>query len=473
MIECAPSISDFEQDSPTLWGLSPIQLYDRFWSSRGVCIVRPGGDSELPEDAEIFMLSDASTLVVFRLRNLLERLYWVGPTVLFVRLHSAGKDAYRESIVTDPDGNFMRIERHYNMSSAPTTRLVLTRNRRVAALWQRSNGSDASWRQFRKQTKQVRRESMAVRGRCYDGRRATELDECITDLLQIWRKPAATIRGLRHVRGNVWAEINSALGNSVRFLGPTWIGAGRSVPDEATVIGPAVLWDEPGFRLQADLPSWSEIEPTSWPTSTIIAKQHSSWRKGTKRLFDILFSLVALLFTLPLYPFLMLMIWIEDGRPFFFAHKRETIGGREFNCIKFRSMRKDADAIKRHLIRENQSDGPQFFIENDPRVTRTGRFMRKHNFDELPQFLNVLAGQMSVVGPRPSPRHENQCCPSWRESRLSVRPGITGLWQVSRSRQQGLDFQEWIRFDIEYVRTANWWLDLKILLKTFRIITGV
>jgi lipopolysaccharide/colanic/teichoic acid biosynthesis glycosyltransferase len=197
------------------------------------------------------------------------------------------------------------------------------------------------------------------------------------------------------------------------------------------------------------------------------------WRRATKRGFDILFALLVLLFTLPLYPLIILAIWIEDGRPFFFGHKRETLGGREFPCLKFRSMRKNAEGSKARLQSANRSDGPQFFIENDPRVTRVGLFLRKTNLDELPQFINVLLGHMSVVGPRPSPRNENQFCPAWREARLSVRPGITGLWQVSRTRRQGLDFQEWIRFDVQYVETANWRLDLLIILKTCRLVMGI
>ena len=98
----------------------------------------------------------------------------------------------------------------------------------------------------------------------------------------------------------------------------------------------------------------------------------------------------------------------------------------------------------------------------------------KLQIDELPQFLNVLAGHMSVVGPRPSPHSENQYCPPWREARLSVRPGVTGLWQVRRTRQKGLDFQEWIRFDLEYVEKASWAMDLRIIFETVRaIVSGV
>jgi lipopolysaccharide/colanic/teichoic acid biosynthesis glycosyltransferase len=118
------------------------------------------------------------------------------------------------------------------------------------------------------------------------------------------------------------------------------------------------------------------------------------------------------------------------------------------------------------LVKLNQADGPQFYIENDPRLTRVGKVLRRYNLDELPQFVNVLLRDMSVVGPRPSPRHENQYCPPWREARLSVRPGITGLWQIRRTRRTGNDFQEWIKYDLEYVENRCWQLDLAILYKT-------
>jgi lipopolysaccharide/colanic/teichoic acid biosynthesis glycosyltransferase len=191
---------------------------------------------------------------------------------------------------------------------------------------------------------------------------------------------------------------------------------------------------------------------------------------ASKRLFDIIFALLFIILTLPLWLATMVAIWLEDGRPFIFAHRRETLGGREFPCLKFRSMRKDADRIKATLAQSNQADGPQFYMEHDPRLTRVGRIIRKLNIDELPQFINVLLGHMSVVGPRPSPRAENQCCPAWREARLSVRPGITGLWQVQRTRRVGEDFQEWIKYDIQYVENVNWPMDLQIMCKTVAVI---
>ncbi len=112
-------------------------------------------------------------------------------------------------------------------------------------------------------------------------------------------------------------------------------------------------------------------------------------------------------------------------------------------------------------------------MADDPRITAVGRFLRKSNIDELPQFLNVLRGDMSVVGPRPSPFEENQLCPGWREARLSIKPGITGLWQISRSRNRGAaDFQEWIFFDTQYVERRGFWLDMQIVLLTIKELFG-
>ncbi|MCZ6837585.1 MAG: sugar transferase, partial [Planctomycetota bacterium] len=189
-----------------------------------------------------------------------------------------------------------------------------------------------------------------------------------------------------------------------------------------------------------------------------------------ERLFNLGASFLLLMLTLPLYPILMLIIWLEDGRPFFFAHERQMKGGKFFRCYKFRTMCRDAEKLKGSLQGINNADGPQFHIPIDPRLTRCGRWMRRFHLDELPQFFNVLKGEMNLVGPRPSPENENQCCPAWREIRLSVRPGITGLWQVCRTRKPHLDFQEWIRYDIEYVRHRSMKLDQWILWRTIRVL---
>jgi lipopolysaccharide/colanic/teichoic acid biosynthesis glycosyltransferase len=162
-----------------------------------------------------------------------------------------------------------------------------------------------------------------------------------------------------------------------------------------------------------------------------------------------------------------LLIKLTSRGPILFGHKRQGLDGREFRCWKFRSMRVGADKLQDALRKLNEVDGPQFKIAADPRITPIGKFLRRSNLDELPQLLNVLRGTMSLVGPRPSPDNENQMCPAWRRARLSVKPGITGLWQVLRLRNDPLaDFQEWIYYDVEYARHRSIWLDLQILLYT-------
>jgi lipopolysaccharide/colanic/teichoic acid biosynthesis glycosyltransferase/uridine kinase len=210
-----------------------------------------------------------------------------------------------------------------------------------------------------------------------------------------------------------------------------------------------------------------------WRLKFHVEFQRMVWRwhviggQAAKRLLDIVASTIFLLVFSPLYLLIALAIWLEDGRPVFFTQIRVGQFGREFRMYKFRSMCHNAEAKLQELLAKNcHSEGVTFKIKNDPRLTRVGKFLRKYNLDELPQFWNVLLGDMSVVGPRPSPYSENQFCPPWREARLSVRPGITGLWQVRRTRRAGSDFQEWIKYDIEYVENRTWWLDMKIIYKT-------
>ena len=133
--------------------------------------------------------------------------------------------------------------------------------------------------------------------------------------------------------------------------------------------------------------------------------------------------------------------------PVFYKRSRLGLHRKGFDLIKFRTMNEGSDQKKSGLR-------TQVF---DSRITNIGRALRKSYIDELPQFINVLRGHMSVVGPRPSPFDENQFCPEWREARLSIRPGITGLWQVKRSRLEGMDFQEWIKYDIEYEDQLNYY----------------
>jgi lipopolysaccharide/colanic/teichoic acid biosynthesis glycosyltransferase len=458
-------------ETPTIWGLDPTQLHDHFWAARGVSVVRLGERTEIPRDAELYLLTDARTLVVFRLAPLIDTLSWVKPGVIFLRLLWRKDEDYRETVVTDADGRFVRFRRIYGGAAPQLSRVALTRNPRIAAVWQGATDPRGAWRELRRQSRAVCREARTIRGRAYDRSCDRELARFVTELVGLWSYPRATVAKILKAGAGVWVHELAKFPEDVRFIGAAWVGAGRRIESGATVVGPAVLWDDPAHRPTTTAVPWSELEPIQGLVNSRRGADPPK-RPGLfgKRLFDILFAAIVLLFTLPIYPLVILAIWIEDGRPFFFLHRRQTRGGREFPCIKFRSMRKDADRIKAQLAKANQADGPQFFVREDPRLTKVGRIIRKANIDELPQFINVLLGDMAVVGPRPSPSAENQYCPSWRDARLSVRAGITGLWQVSRTRRPGLDFQEWIKYDLEYVLHLSWRMDLRIIFRTIAIV---
>ncbi|HSV14193.1 MAG TPA: sugar transferase [Tepidisphaeraceae bacterium] len=455
----------------TIWGLDPIQLHTRYWASNGVQVVRQGEPSEIVKHAELFLLTEPSTLTMFRLADVMDALNWIKPQVLFVRLHDSRERGYREFVVTDEFDQFVRFERRYD-ASGRLTRVVLTPDRDVAKLWQSAPDGITGWRRLRRFIPRTDRATVSINGNLYDRSSNREVAFFIHDLVARWRRPDSTVLRAMPAQGQAWRDAQAKIDPNAKFIGPVWVGCGRQVAAETTVVGPAVIWDDPENRPVNDDIHWLHIEPSPAPDDAPQPRPGSPLDRAFKRAFDIAFATAAIIFTLPLYPLIMIAIWIEDGRPFFFSHKRETLGGREFPCVKFRSMRKDAEKMKAVLKKLNRADGPQFFIENDPRLLRVGRFLRKYNLDELPQFWNVLVGDMSIVGPRPSPHKENQYCPPWREARLSVRPGITGLWQVKRTRRAGSDFQEWIKYDLEYVEKRNWWLDLKIIWQTIMNILG-
>ena len=185
-----------------------------------------------------------------------------------------------------------------------------------------------------------------------------------------------------------------------------------------------------------------------------------------KRILDLVAAVIVLVLFAPLLPFIAAAIKLTSPGPVFYKDRRQGLHGKLFNCLKFRTMHVGADRIQERLRPVSQVDGPQFKIANDPRISAVGKFLRDTFIDEVPQFLNVLLGQMSVVGPRPSPETENTLCPAWRDARLSVRPGITGLWQVRRTRKPDRDFQEWIYYDTTYVRKLSLRMDLWICWQT-------
>lgn len=191
-----------------------------------------------------------------------------------------------------------------------------------------------------------------------------------------------------------------------------------------------------------------------------------SWQGMAKHLIDFFGALVFMAITLPAWLVIAIMIKMTSPGPIFFRQERSGLNGKPFTMLKFRSMANNAEQTKHELEVLNEMTGPVFKVSNDPRVTRLGRFLRKYSIDEWPQMLNVLRGEMSLVGPRPLPVEEVQKFDdAAHRRRLSVRPGLTCLWQVS-GRNDLADFKEWVRLDLEYIDNWSLWLDLKILVRT-------
>ncbi|MBO9446712.1 sugar transferase [Ruegeria sp. R14_0] len=206
--------------------------------------------------------------------------------------------------------------------------------------------------------------------------------------------------------------------------------------------------------------------------SDIQHKNGDGWYGVAKSLFDRIFAFSALVFFAPFIALISVLILITDGAPVFFAHRRVGRDGRQFNCLKFRTMARDAERRLEHIL-ETDSDAKaqweaQQKLDDDPRITTIGEFFRKTSLDELPQFWNVIKGEMSVVGPRPIVASEASHYGEHYDDYLSVKPGITGHWQVNgRSKTT---YAERVEMDVDYVRNRSFARDIAIIFKTIKVI---
>jgi lipopolysaccharide/colanic/teichoic acid biosynthesis glycosyltransferase/NDP-sugar pyrophosphorylase family protein len=321
---------------------------------------------------------------------------------------------------------------------------------------------------------------------------------------------SSTVSAQSSLRGRVVLGEGVVVEAGARVIGPVVIGAGSRIGEGATVIGPACLGRN--CRLERDavlvrslleddvvlgaasqvdhslLHAGHEVEPAGQrvardeiqvpqlsPGGTRRTTRWTPWRTApagpsrgpydvVKRALDLATAAALTLLLLPLGLLIALAIKLDSPGPVFFVQRRCGHGGREFPLIKFRTMVTDADRMLQELRKVNEMDGPTFKLTRDPRVTRLGAWLRRTSLDELPQLLNVLAGQMSLVGPRPLKMSEMISNAHWRDARLSVMPGITGLWQVEG--RDSRHFHHWVQLDLEYVRNRSLWFDLKILFKT-------
>jgi exopolysaccharide biosynthesis polyprenyl glycosylphosphotransferase len=202
------------------------------------------------------------------------------------------------------------------------------------------------------------------------------------------------------------------------------------------------------------------------PLLTISNTPLNYFELRVKEVFDFLFSAFVVIVLSPVYVLLALAIKIDSKGPVFFKQKRVGLRGRKFIVYKFRTMVTNAEELKEKLMQQNEMDGPVFKMTNDPRITRVGRFLRKTSLDELPQFFNVLIGDMSIIGPRPPLPEEVRQYERWQLRRLSMKPGITCIWQVSGRNK--IPFDEWMKMDLEYIDNWSLKLDFIIFLKTIR-----
>jgi exopolysaccharide biosynthesis polyprenyl glycosylphosphotransferase len=217
------------------------------------------------------------------------------------------------------------------------------------------------------------------------------------------------------------------------------------------------------FDIQKGWVSNSQLDGMTVATLT----PHSSegWPMICKRALDILISSLLLIFLIPLFVMVAVLIKIDSGGPVFFVQDRVGLNKRRFHMFKFRTMVTNAEQKQFELEGLNEADGPVFKIKNDPRITRLGKYLRKTSIDELPQLLNVLKGDMSMVGPRPLPLRDYQGFDQdWVRRRFSVPPGITCLWQVNG--RSSVSFKEWMELDLHYIDHWSFWLDLKLIAKT-------
>jgi len=342
-------------------------------------------------------------------------------------------------------------------------------------------------------------------------------------LLQPGEDQDFVFRNSREVSDGVWVGENVEIAKNARLVGPVLIGSNSHIADNAEIIGPVAMGAKThietgarvensflgiasrvnqgarvqeslvadrgvvrmGERLQRsvvvnakDLEGGLSLVPITRDDGFHVILRHGrftptirarrTWFQAVKRVVDVTAAASMLVVLSPVFGLIAAAIKREGDGPVFYAQSRCGKDGREFNMYKFRTMVVNAHELQKDLAESKDVDGPMFKLEHDPRVTRIGRFLRNTSLDELPQLVNVLKAEMSLVGPRPLVMEEMDFAPNWRDVRLKVTPGITGLWQVNGRHK--VSFHDWIKNDIRYVKEQSIGLDVKILLSTFRVL---
>ena len=413
----------------------------------------------------------------------------------------------KEFVQTGTDGRVRRIQRYFEPVTWPFPIGVIASAVPVACFHMADSIPLDSLMALR-QALTVRglpSQDLPFHGECFDlndERGALSLNEA-----RLLHKSTKSRGGEQQLTASVSAAATASVHPSARLLGTVSIHAGAVIEANALIVGPSVIGggarvSEGAIVAQCVVLQGATIAPSATlrhrvvivrtkrePGYTgpgqrrhgmgghrapIIPKQQV-WRPTyleTKYAAEPLLAALLMLLLLPVLLLLGLLVKMGSTGPIFYGDRREGKDGRSFRCWKFRTMVTNADDMQHALKSQQSMDGPQFKMEHDPRVTPVGRWLRRMNVDELPQLWNVFRGEMSFVGPRPSPFRENQICVPWRHGRLSVRPGITGLWQVCRHDRALGDFHQWIHYDMLYVRNVSALVDARIFLYTILTLGG-
>ncbi len=406
-------------------------------------------------------------------------------SVLHLLATSPEAVASRELVYTAPDGGRQRIQRYLDPVTAtqPTSGVIASLVPVQSLLRLEGVSTISSLDMLRAELVQrgVPTADLQQDGHVYD---VAEEESALAFVHQRVRDAYSRAPGdtVARARGAVIIERGAFVSSDVLIVGPTLVAAGAVVGAGARLAQCIVLPGTevpPGASVRQRIvsgPIGAAIAPqrrhASTPTAlaNVAIRPHPAPYLGVRAWIDATVALVALVLLSPLFAVIAMVIKMTSSGPVFYGDRREGLAARPFRCWKFRTMRVNAHALQRELAAEQFADGPHFKMERDPRLTSIGGWLRRLNIDELPQLFNVLCREMSLVGPRPSPLRENQICAPWRRARLSVRPGITGLWQVCRHNRSEGDFHQWIEFDLRYVERVSFAVDLRILIAT--VMTG-
>jgi lipopolysaccharide/colanic/teichoic acid biosynthesis glycosyltransferase len=409
-----------------------------------------------------------------------------------------------KEFVHSEDGRVRRIQRYFEPVTWPFASGVVASLVPIASLMTTNELPTLPLDQLRRALALagVPSQDVPCHGECFD--LSDETGALALNEYKVLSSFANRDGGFRQTSGT---PMGPGIDPTARFLGPVLVHDGVIVEDGALVIGPTVLGSR--ARIKSDavvahclvLPGASVAESATVRQRVVIRRSPrakpeedtSSQRRHTpgisvpatlqqrsrptlypavKAAVEPVIASVALIVLSPLIVAIGALVKLTSQGPIFFGDLREGKDGQLFRCWKFRTMRVNADVLQHTLAGKQQMDGPQFKMDYDPRVTRVGHWLRRSSLDELPQLFNVVRGDMSCIGPRPSPFNENQICVPWRNARLSVRPGMSGLWQVCRYNRAKGDFHQWIHYDMLYVNNVSLLTDLKIILATFKTLAG-